>query len=414
MNARVIQEVMIKEIEYVERNCDCCGGARLDEILAYETKARTRSRTYLWKVRNVVCRDCGFAFVSPVPTEVSLAEYYADCYSFWRGEAIEFSVENRLALLRRNIVPGSRPLFVEIGSNATEPFQQALSEYVGEYRCAELNNDCASDFESLQTLAPASVDILSAYFVLEHVTNPGEFLAQAARTLKEQGLLVIEVPNLYIYPINPAGIVWYEHTNHFSPRTLAAIAAGQGLELVEFSYQDCSRPYGFAAVFSRTGRQRDEAQAAADESEYKIARACMTEGANLIQNYYAQLREVRERITEAARSELPIVLWAANKYCVDLLDGMELPERAVIVDSDPGKKDYLHPLPVSLPGEAGDSIRRAGLFVINTSLHAGEILGQIRNEFGRELSDEEVVIIEPGFQILKSASGRKETAAARS
>ena len=401
-------------IEYVERNCDCCGGERLDEILKYDTKARTRSRTYLWKVRNVVCRDCGFAFVSPVPTEESLSEYYADCYSFWRGEAIEFSVENRLALLRRNIVPGSRPLFVEIGSNATEPFQQALSEYVGEYRCAELNNDCVSDFESLQSLAPASVDILSAYFVLEHVTNPGEFLAQAARTLKEQGLLVIEVPNLYIYPINPAGIVWYEHTNHFSPRTLAAIAAGQGLELVEVSYQDCSRPYGFAAVFSKTGQPGGETHAAVDESEYKIARACMTEGANLIQNYYAQLVEVRERIREAARDELPIVLWAANRYCIDLLDGMELPKTAVIVDSDPSKKDYMHPLPVRLPGEVRDSIRRAGLFVINTSLHAGEILGQIRNEFGRELGEEEVVIIEPGFQILKSASGRKETAAALS
>ncbi|HJU56618.1 MAG TPA: methyltransferase domain-containing protein [Pyrinomonadaceae bacterium] len=409
MDAREIQGETLREIEYVERNCDCCGGVRLDEILKYDTKARTRSRTYLWKVRNVVCETCGFAFVSPVPTEESLSEYYADCYSFWRGEAIEFSVENRLALLRRNIRPGSRPLFVEIGSNATEPFQQALAEYVGEYRCAELNNDCDSDFESLQSLAPASVDILSAYFVLEHVTNPGEFLAQAARALKEQGLLVVEVPNLYIYPVNPAGIVWYEHTNHFSPRTLSAIAGAEGFELVEVSYQDCSRPYGFAAVFSKTDGPRREAQAA-DESEYKIAKACMTEGANLIKNYYAQLDEVRGRIREAARGESPIVLWAANKYCVDLLDGMELPETAIIVDSDPGKKDYLHPLPVSLPGEARDSIRRAGLFVINTSLHAGEILGQIRNEFGRRLSDEEVLIIEPGFQILKSASGRKEAA----
>jgi predicted SAM-dependent methyltransferase len=405
---------MIKEIEYVERNCDCCGGARLDEIQKYETKARTRSRTYLWKVRNVVCQTCGFAFVSPVPTESSLAEYYADCFSFWRGEAIEFSVENRLALLRRNIKTGSRPLFVEIGSNATEPFQEALSEYVGEYRCAELNNDCDSDFESLQSLAPESVDILSAYFVLEHVTNPGEFLAQAARSLKTEGLLVVEVPNLYIYPVNPAGIVWYEHTNHFSPRTLAAVAEGQGFELVEVSYQDCSRPYGFAAVFKKTGRPRRVSRMSADESEYKVARACMAEGAELIENYKAQLREARGRIREAERTGRPIVLWAANKYCMDLLDGMEPPEAAVIVDSDPGKKDYLDPLPVRLPREAGDAIRRAVLFVINTSLHADEILGQIKNEFGRELNDDEYVIIEPGFQILKSASGRKETAAALS
>jgi hypothetical protein len=205
---RSSEQQTMKDIEYVDRNCDYCGGDNLDQILAYSTRARTRSFTYLWKVRNVVCRDCGFAFVSPVPTQESLAEYYADCYPFWRGESIEFSIENRLALLRRNIKPGSRPSFVEVGNNATEPFRQALSAYLRDYRGVELNNNCSSDFESLQSLPPGSVEILGAYFVLEHVMNPGEFLALAARSLEEQGLLVIEVPNLYIYPINPAGIVW--------------------------------------------------------------------------------------------------------------------------------------------------------------------------------------------------------------
>lgn len=404
----------MKHIEYVDRNCDACGGDRLEKILTYSTKARTRSDTYLWEISNVVCRDCGFAFVSPVPTQESLSEYYTDCFPLWRGETLEFSIENRLALLRRHIRPGTRPLFVEIGSNATEPFQRALSEFVSDYRSVELNDDCASDFESLQSLPPGSVDILSAYFVLEHVTNPGEFLALSARSLKEQGLLVIEVPNLYIYPINPAGIVWYEHTNHFSPRSLATLADGLGLELVEISYQDCSRPYGFAAVFSKSAQPR-ESRLPSDNSEYKIARACMIEGASLIQNYYSQLDDVREKIRGAAQKELPIVLWAANKYCVDLLDGMELPRGAVIVDSDPGKKDYLHPLAVHQPADVKDSIQRAGLFVINTSLHAEEILGQIKSKMGREVKDEEVVIIEPGFQFHKGATAAyRDTAAPRS
>jgi ubiquinone/menaquinone biosynthesis C-methylase UbiE len=387
---------MMKDIEYVERECDCCGGGRLEELLAYRTKARTRSSLYLWKVRNVVCRDCGFAFVSPVPTQKSLTEYYADCYSFWRGEAIEYSVENRLALLRRNIKQGSRPLFVEIGSNSTRPFKQALSEHVGDYRNIELNNDCDSDFKSLQSLSPASVDILSAYFVLEHVMSPGKFLAQAARGLKKRGLLVLEVPNLYIYPINPAGIIWYEHTNHFSPRTLSALARAEGFEPVEISYQDCSRPYGFAAVFAKTGARRAP-RISRDYSEYQIAKACMTEGGSLIRNYYRQLAVVREKISRAARSGLPVVLWAANKYCIDLLDGLGLPSTAVIVDSDPRKKNYLDPLPVHLPGEVTSSILRAALVVINSSLHSEEILNQIRNVTGRELKDEEVVVIEPGF-----------------
>jgi hypothetical protein len=132
----------------------------------------------------------------------------------------------------------------------------------------------------------------------------------------------------------------------------------------------------------------------------------MTEGASLIQNYDRQLADVRAKIHEAARSDKTIVLWAANKYCVDLLEGLDLPSTAVIVDSDPHKKEYLHTLPVHLPGEVKDSILRAGLFVINSSLHAGEILRQIKNQMGREVSDEEVVIIEPGFQFHKGSSGR--------
>ena len=397
----------MKHIEYVDRNCDVCGSGSLDQIMACTTKARTRSDSYLWKISNVVCRDCGFAFVSPAPSQESLVEYYTDCFPYFPGEAIEFSTENRLALLRRHIRPNSRPRFVEVGSNATDPFQQALSGLVSDYRSVELNNDCASDFASLQSLPPSSVDILGAYFVLEHVVNPGECLSLMARSLKQNGILVIEVPNLYIYPINPAGIVWYEHTNHFSPRTLAALAEANGLELVEISYQECSRPYGFAAVFSKSA-QRREARPSPNNSEYQIAKACMTEGASLIQDYHAQLSEVREKIRWAAQAERPIVLWAANKFCIDLLEGMELPPSAVIVDDTPGKRDYLHPLTVHRPEEVNDSILRANLFVISSSLHSAEIVRKIRNK--REVKDEEVVIIEPGFRFYKDITARSATA----
>ena len=398
----------MKQLEYSDRPCDVCGSERLEQIIAYDTKARTRSNLYLWKIRNVVCCDCGFAFMSPAPTPASLAEYYADSFPYWPGEAVEFSPENRLALLRRHIKPGSRPTFVELGSNATDPFQRSLADIVSEYRNVELNNDCSRDFDSLQSLAPDSVDILGAYFVFEHVANPGEVLALAASSLKENGTLIIEVPNLYIYPINPAGIVWYEHTNHFSPRTLAALAANQGLQLVEVSYNDCSRPYGFAAVFSK--RDNRERRFSPDDSEYRIAKACMTEGARLIQNYHDHLSQVRERIRQAAIKEDPIVIWVANKFCIDLLEGLELPPTAVIVDDAPAKKDYLSPLMVHQPAEKRDSILQAKLIVISSSLHSEEILRKIRNS--RELKVGEVIVLEPGFEFHKTITLRADGAAA--
>lgn len=398
----------MKEILCVDRNCDVCGGGRLDEIIAYTTKARTRSETFLWKVRNVICRNCGFAFVSPAPSGQSLAKYYSDCFPLWGGETLEFCLEKRLSLLRRNIQPGLRPDFVELGCNATKAFQSALRDIVGTYRSVELNNACGSDVRSLQVFSPNSVDILGAYFVFEHLSNPGEFLSFSARCLKEKGILVIEVPNLYIYPINPAGIILYEHTNHFSPRSLAILAEAQGLELVEISYQDCSRPYGFAAVFSKSGRLRDTIPLR-DDWEYQIAKTCMTEGARFIQTYHEQLAEVRKEIRKAGKKELSIVLWAANKYCLDLLNGFELPTKVVIVDSDAGKKDYLAPLRVYQPGEVTNFIRGASLFVINSSLHSDEILNWIRNNVGRKLMKEEFVIIEPGFPFYKTSHSEAPT-----
>jgi SAM-dependent methyltransferase len=390
----------MKQIRYNDRNCDLCAGSDLHEVIAYTTKARTRSDTFLWQVRNVVCRSCGFAFVSPAPTEQSLAEYYADSFPLASGGIIEFQPEKRINLLCRHIQLDSRPLFVELGGNASDAFERALHGLVGGYCGIELNKVCSRDFESLRSLRPDSVDILSAYFVFEHLSNPRPFFAMSAQSLKRNGLLVIEVPNLYIYPSNPAGIMLHEHTNHFSPRSLGAMAALEGFDLVEISHENCSRPYGFAAVFSKSAKS-DRAKVVSDGLEFQIAKTCMTEGTAFIRNYRKQLEDVREKIRVAGNRQLPIVLWAANKYALDLLEGFTLPRGTVVVDSDPEKQNYLGQIPVAQPAEAEAAILAAKLFVINSSLHSNEILSWIREKKGRELLDEEVIVIEPGFEFCK-------------
>jgi SAM-dependent methyltransferase len=206
---------------------------------------------FLWQVRNVICQDCGFVFVSPCPTETCLKEYYEDSYEYFCGQELDYSIETRIQLIKKYNMKKKNTSYIEIGSNESSRFITELSKYVGEITTVELNTSCSKSFSSMQYLSKGKADIVTAYFVLEHVSNPKKFLTSCADCLHENGILILEVPNLYLYPLDPSGLLWWEHTNHFSPRSLSCIAALEGFDLLELSQEHCSRPFGFVAIFQK-------------------------------------------------------------------------------------------------------------------------------------------------------------------
>lgn len=387
----------MSELIYEDRPCDCCGSNDLTEVWTYTLPARTKSRTYRWNVRNVVCARCGFAFVSPCPSASTLAAYYTDSYEYWQGQPLDYSIDNRLRVLRESLAGRQNVSFVEIGGNASERFQKAIAPLVSAYTNVEVNASCGSAVSSVGELPRASADVVAAYFVLEHLRDPILFFRSAAGLLKEDGLLIVEVPNLYVYPLNPAGLAWWEHTNHFSPLSLATLARTAGFALKTLSYHLCSRPFGFVAVFSRAGGAAAGPELSAGlpmgPCEYRLATACIEGGLHLIQQYRDQLRDVRSRIRAVCGGGGKVVVWAANKVCVDLLEGFDLPAGAIVVDSNPGKKDYCQPVPVHAPDAVRDYIRSAKLIVINSSLFADKIISFIKEDAGRSLSPDEVCIV---------------------
>ena len=64
----------------VNRDCDCCGNIELRKVYSYYYKVMTRKGQLEWEVKNVVCKKCGFVFVSPVPDEKTLSEFYENQY----------------------------------------------------------------------------------------------------------------------------------------------------------------------------------------------------------------------------------------------------------------------------------------------------------------------------------------------
>jgi SAM-dependent methyltransferase len=93
--------------------------------------------------------------------------------------------------------------------------------------------------EQLATLPGESFDVVTIWHVLEHLSDPGEALAQVRRVLKPAGTAVIEVPNFGGWQSRIGGPVWFHldvprHLTHFEQPTLARLLADQGLQPVRW------------------------------------------------------------------------------------------------------------------------------------------------------------------------------------
>ncbi|MCI0697457.1 class I SAM-dependent methyltransferase [candidate division KSB1 bacterium] len=79
-------------------------------------------------------------------------------------------------------------------------------------------------------------DVITLWHVLEHLYDPGQALEIIARRLRENGVLLIAVPNIAgidarIYKSNWVALDAPRHVNHFSLDTLARLGSKHGLTL---------------------------------------------------------------------------------------------------------------------------------------------------------------------------------------
>ncbi len=90
------------------------------------------------------------------------------------------------------------------------------------------------------SIADGSLDVVTMFHVLEHLTEPRITLAQIHRKLRPGGLLVVEVPNWGSHMRRLRGLRWQfvldHHVNHFTAASLTSLVAKTGFNrcAVEF------------------------------------------------------------------------------------------------------------------------------------------------------------------------------------
>lgn len=388
----LIDSTPLIEMTLEQRRCECCDSNDLELVWSNQSVVRRATATWLFPVRLVVCRQCGFCFTSPSPALAKLGRYHADGLSGYKGIGLPYSIDVRVSMLARYSVPSG--IFAEIGGNRPDEFHEHCAGLFDKMLNIEVSEDAPADYRSVEELPTESVDVIAHYDVLEHIPNIKDFLFACHRVLKKNGVMVCEVPDVRLYPRNLL-LLEFEHVNHFSATILAIMAQACGLQLIELGHA-CSRPYGFVSVF-RKSRPVNNLKLHLP-IEYMDTLACVKGGIEQVQRLLTHIKSLQAQITELGMNGKKITLWGVTDLLRRLLEHYRIPDTAIVVDSDPRRTTHLERegVPVFLPRDCREHIMQSKLLAIFAPRYKTEILEWVMRETGKSFSMSEVVVIGSG------------------
>ena len=198
------------------------------------------------------CRRCGARVISPAPSLAHLRERYEEEHRSgkWKrlmehADAVEIERRARVITRLASRSGGGTLLDVRFGDGrfldaagrlgwktvGTEIALSAVS------RAAAGHRRIVGDLEALRE-GPI-FDVITFFDVLEHLREPADVVRQAGARLREDGLIVITMPNVRGTASLLAASRWpyydfgvYGHIHHLSPRHIRELVRRAGFEAV--------------------------------------------------------------------------------------------------------------------------------------------------------------------------------------
>lgn len=234
--------------------CACCAST----LIRYRyTKKGQRIHT---------CASCGFAFVSPLPTEERIKAHYTRIKI---DDDLTLRIRNAIQEIRHSKNSPKRDWFtriVAVAQRHTRKEKLNILEVGSSYgyfidHCNNSGHD-ATGTEVIESYAEAShglingevvfvedgnyrerfrgrrFDLIYLEHVFEHLLHPSEMLKQLSELLAQDGILIITVPNhmsllgrimgrFYAWTSPP------DHLHYYGRKSLTALARGNGLNTPE-------------------------------------------------------------------------------------------------------------------------------------------------------------------------------------
>jgi SAM-dependent methyltransferase len=196
----------------------------------------------------VTCTICALTFVNPRPSGEALDAYYASFYYGNRHPALK---DYFMDLRARKIGPPQDDLPVlDLGCGSgdfllacrrrgwrTLGVEQPQAPAVN--RLGDLGITVIAP-EEMSSIESNSINTVTAWHVLEHLSEPQATLTEVRRILKPGGRFVIEVPNFDSWQARLGGPEWFHvdvprHLLHFDRQSLSTLFGDSGFTAERWS-----------------------------------------------------------------------------------------------------------------------------------------------------------------------------------
>jgi SAM-dependent methyltransferase len=206
------------------------------------------------------CGSCSLRFTQDVPGIEAISPYYkSESYishtNTTKGivNRIYQFVRKRTMTRKRNLVENStgvnRGKLLDLGSGVGS-FVNEMKQHGWQVTGLEPDPDARNtakkvydldlgDTDEFYKLSPGNFDAITMWHVLEHVHDLSPYIQQLRSILKDNGRLLIAVPNYTSLDAKEYGEFWaaYDvprHLYHFSPKSIQVLMERNGLKVFEY------------------------------------------------------------------------------------------------------------------------------------------------------------------------------------
>lgn len=222
--------------------CNLCGSKVIEELSLID-----RNRNYL---RTVICKKCGLVWSDPRPENVR--KYYENDYRLHYKSSFTPKLKHilrygNIALIRfekfKEYIQ-NRDTVLDVGSGGSELVyllkkkgylaegiepNKGYAEYAAKEYGIKIHNAFIEDID----LKEKQYDVITTWHVLEHTEDPFNYLLMLKKLLKNQGTLIIELPNVEVVSHAAANRFHLAHLYNFNHRTLENICIKAGYRVIK-------------------------------------------------------------------------------------------------------------------------------------------------------------------------------------
>lgn len=235
------------------KHCEVCNGNQLNHLMDLQDYSISKEKFELYQ-----CSNCQFVFTQNVPPENEIGKYYQSEEYISHSDTNEgfinkaYHTVRRIMLKRKynfitKLYKGKDLLDIGCGTGYFLDFMNTKGFKTLGVEADEDARAHGIEKFGLEILSPDALfdgsikdqyGVITLWHVLEHLYNPKNYMNAIRKLLKDDGHLIIAVPNCDCfdakhYKNHWAGYDVPRHLWHFTPETAALFAKNTGFEIVK-------------------------------------------------------------------------------------------------------------------------------------------------------------------------------------